>query len=232
MKIETVLFAFFICLIACKKEEGDIVKQSSKGIIKGSITYNDVLTGQVVLSNDAIVTELTSIEAFYSFPTWIQTKSTGSKYEFGPLLSGSYLIKSEFTDPVLNLKYSANLSVTGDTNKPVINDIILMPNYNYTLLCLVKDSLGNPMANAKVYLYNNYDFLVTYKDAVGAAVSTGITNSWGRVVFNNLTAVPYFIYSTRIMGSDTLNSLDTTFNPTTQPALIMSSLNTITSIVK
>ncbi|MEM9544495.1 MAG: hypothetical protein AAGA77_00910 [Bacteroidota bacterium] len=196
--------------------------------IRGNIFYTDPVNQNTKIPSSPI-----SISAYsYNPYTAVDDKKISiednRRFIIGPLDAAEYEIKSTWKNDLemsfIEVKQNLNLE-GGDFIFE--EDIMLLWDSTTSLLVTITDTLDNGIHNANVYLYNNYDFLLTYQDSADAYIQTKVTNEKGQVYFDNLEDIPYYIFAKRVFGNDTLTSLDPNFNPDNVNALFPNRLDTI-----
>lgn len=201
--------------------------------IKGGVTYPDLFTNVQTSINSGLIAKLKCIDEVIQLPNNGDATVMANNFSIGPLISKKYELTLNFTD-AYGLVYSKvdTLDLNSLTGPIIYKNYSLSRKPNTILIATITDSLNNSISNAKAFLYNNYNFLTQYKDNATTSIANGISNSQGKVVFTNLTAVPHFIYAAKIFGSDTLNSYDPSFNSNSQPSLISNQINYLQVIIK
>ncbi|MCG8326251.1 MAG: hypothetical protein MI974_01140, partial [Chitinophagales bacterium] len=161
----------------------NIELQPDKLLLQVSLTYIDPLTNSVQIPDSPV-----DISIYHDHPSIevaeeLITRIDNNSYVIGPIEIRNYEVRSNWTS-TLGVQFmdisSVNLGSNNDFNAE------LEWNSSTVSLVIVKDSLGNPINNTDVYLYNNYTFLQMYPGNAEASIRTAITNKDGQVFFSEL----------------------------------------------
>ena len=218
-------------ILACNKKE---IKREY--FVSGEVSYLNDLTNQKDEPSEKVYTTI----EINNLPEWVKTKDTSNPFILGSFFysNTSFNISSSFKNEIsgINYKKTTKFNFEESNNIKILN-IELESIYNYTLRVKVTDSLGNPVYNTDVYLYNNYTFLETYKGNESIALKKAKTNSNGYVIFNNLDQSKYYTYAEKIIPindtiNDTIHSFISSFDPNTINDLYKENLNERYIIIK
>lgn len=195
----------------------------SQSTLKGNIKYRNPLTGEISNASHA-QGSIVYLNPVRKFTESVTTSSSGTSYSFGPLLPAQYVLTFSGSDELFSYTVKDTLRVEG-TAPVVFHDYQLEWEKETILVVEVKDTIGNAIPGADVYLYNNYGYLTRYKDNAAVALRNGVTDQQGRIVFKGLTSVPHYSYATKIFANDTLTSFDPDFDPATVDAILENEIN-------
>lgn len=201
----------------------NLLPSKDANFIKGSVTYRDLFSGKETAILKGLEVTLESYDDLVEIPNGGQATVNGGSYSIGPLPAKTYKISYHYTDNY-GLHYNSieQLSSGSLSGALLKKDIILEHDPNTILIATLVDSLSNPIPYANAFLYSNYTFLKTYKDTPGASLSQTICDSKGRAVFIGLDPRAYYVYGTKLIGDDTLNSLKNNYS---NLSLLMNSVN-------
>lgn len=151
--------------------------------------------------------------------------STGSNFSFGPLEPDDYTRTISFSDGIFDYEYMDTLTITG--NDPILFEEITLPWKKSTgLIVRVTDQLGNSLSGANIYLYKNYNFLLTYLDDPTVAIAHGVTGEDGSVTFSGLDTGNMYVYATMVLANDTIDNISSNSTPISLVRDIVRTVNT------
>ncbi|WP_179019565.1 hypothetical protein [Winogradskyella forsetii] len=219
-----------ILLFGCDSETSVQDTDFEIGTISVEVSYLDLSTDQLVSDNDSISLEIRSIgDNPVSIPSGVNTTSTGSSFEFGPLNFGKYKLSTEFTDDALGVTYSAVDSVEITSSTSIRNiDITMVPKNQTIILGELLNSSNMPVSEADTFLYNDSIALQQFR-GLGGFIDNGSSNQLGRTVFSDHVEGEYYVLGRLIIENDTLFSKTENLTPT---IVTNSDITTVTSIIE
>ncbi|WP_425391457.1 hypothetical protein [Ekhidna sp.] len=170
-------------------------------VIKGEISYSDILTEKVISDDATIKTKLEALEEPW-LPINYQNEQIGNKFEFGALKgNGKYQLTFE---KVGEVNYTSKIVIDNFQGNNVIDTAITLTISDETrILVTVLSNDGSPIKEAGVMLYNDSTFMKDYGEN-GGFIDSLQTNQFGKALFSSLKAGQYFLFPIFIVGSDTL----------------------------
>ena len=198
----------------------DLAATGEMQYASGTVYLIDPLNQMTKQPSDNVVMTFISNNPISVLPNKGIATLKNDSYFYGPLLPGSYKIRIRDKDNS-QLSYKINEDIVLEGNSPVQTFAFKVPwNQSTAVQIITTDALGNELRNSRVYLYNNYEFLVKYQANAEASVRNGTSNDDGLISFENLTTVPHFVYAEKIIGTDTLTSLTSNFDASSVDALV------------
>ncbi len=119
-----VLFFYSSC------DDKETLGKTSQAIIKGKCTFYNVFEG-AMQTNDSIEIYIESLSANTALSSGMPQIIMGSKFQFGPLDLGDYLLKGEFEDVENDIVYVVNDTVhIALKSDLIIKDLLLTPSFS------------------------------------------------------------------------------------------------------
>lgn len=207
MKNQIKTFFVFVLLCWGCEDIGVTLKDTNVGqvgVVKGTTTYREVLTDQVISGNAEIITEINASTG-EAIPREVSKISKGSTFEFGPLPFGTYSINFSLQDSLTGILYKNQLNdlTISKDSESLFREVELIPVDQTVIIARVTTPDDRPVVNANVFLYNDSTLLKTYEGS-GGFLDSGVTNKLGKAAFVNHAPGDYFLYPILIVEEDTL----------------------------